>query len=246
MTLSISTFCIKTLSIMTHTEWHYAEWQYAEFFYVEWHYTERPYVEWHYTERHYAEWLYVRLLLFWVPLYKVSLCWVLECHKHSSKWIFLSLLTKVGKKENCAGLTFSSPNFNLRTVWPHWAKFSCLATFYLSIFSWISSFKTLFVALILTLKAVGCRCLGLSIWALIFWLQFWLHLQILGKFLFNFLVTLVLASPSSIRIGLKGKLVWDKHSCLFGLHVNDGFFLTLTTGTNVIKLFTVVIYKFLL
>jgi len=79
-------------------------------------------------------------------------------------------------------------------VWPDWAKFCCLSTFYLSIFlhSQLNKrLKTWFDGLILTLKAVGCRCFGLSIWDLRFWLQFWLHFQILCEFLFNFLVTLL-------------------------------------------------------
>jgi hypothetical protein len=46
--------------------------------------------------------------------------------------------------------------------------------------------KTWFVVLILTLKGVNGRRFG----ALIFLLQFWLHFQVLGKFLLNFLVTL--------------------------------------------------------
>jgi hypothetical protein len=41
-------------------------------------------------------------------------------------------------------------------------------------------------------KELGADVFGLSIRAWIFWLQFGLHFQILGKFLFNFLVTLPL------------------------------------------------------
>jgi len=62
---------------------------------------------------------------------------------------------------------------------------------YFYIFSW-SCFKTWFDILIFTLKAVVCWGFGLSIWAMIYWLQFWLHFQILGEFLLNFVVTLLL------------------------------------------------------
>jgi hypothetical protein len=69
------------------------------------------------------------------------------------------------------------------------------------------------------IKEVGCRCFGPSVWAFIFWLQFWLHFQILGEFLFIFLVPLVPAKIFQDRLTLAGKVrgstlrcfTWSKH-----------------------------------
>jgi len=81
-------------------------------------------------------------------------------------------------------------------VWPDWAKFCCLSTFYLNLFSHFQLNKQLQNMDCGTYfnkqKELRVYVFGLSIRAWIFWLQFGLHFQILGKFLFNFLVTLPL------------------------------------------------------